>query len=115
MRLFAADDAEQWSMRWWSAPGYYLRDWLAWVDRTNLPQDIGYFHQHQGQPQILTEANPHCGIWVDGGFAGSIGCHAATTGSIAIAVWVTGWMPHIRAKASLPGALRSASMPDYLV
>jgi ribosomal-protein-serine acetyltransferase len=75
MRLFAADDAEV-VYALVERNRAYLRDWLPWVDRTQSPQDIGAFINAIAIPQYESNNGPHCGIWVDGGFAGSIGCHA---------------------------------------
>jgi ribosomal-protein-serine acetyltransferase len=53
----------------------YLRTWLPWVDQTSSPDDVrafiaGSIEQHDAGH------GPNCGIWLDGAFIGSIGCHS---------------------------------------
>jgi ribosomal-protein-serine acetyltransferase len=53
-----------------------LREWLPWVDRALSVDDIRNFITTIAIPQDEANNGPHCGIWVAGEFAGSIGCHA---------------------------------------
>jgi ribosomal-protein-serine acetyltransferase len=53
----------------------YLREWLPWVDRTFSPNDLRNFIETIAIPQYEANNGPNCGIWVDGEFAGGIGCH----------------------------------------
>ena len=52
----------------------YLREWLPWVDQTRSPNDIREFIL-RALAQYHSNQGPNAGIWVDGEFAGSIGCH----------------------------------------
>jgi ribosomal-protein-serine acetyltransferase len=52
----------------------YLREWLPWVDFTASPEDLRRFIV-KVREQFAAGRGPQCGIWVDGAFAGSIGCH----------------------------------------
>jgi ribosomal-protein-serine acetyltransferase len=52
----------------------YLREWLPWVDFTASPDDLRRFIARVRE-QFSTGRGPQCGIWIDGAFAGSIGCH----------------------------------------
>jgi ribosomal-protein-serine acetyltransferase len=74
IRLFDADDAEV-SYALVERNRAYLREWLPWVDRTQSPEDIRTFITTIAIPQYEANNGPNCGIWVDGEFAGSIGCH----------------------------------------
>jgi ribosomal-protein-serine acetyltransferase len=53
----------------------YLREWLPWVDRTSSPEDIRNFIRDVAQTQYAANQGPVTGIWVEGAFAGSMGCH----------------------------------------
>jgi ribosomal-protein-serine acetyltransferase len=52
----------------------YLRQWLPWVDSTHSAQDVGHFIAG-ATAQFEAGLGPNAGIWLDGEFAGSIGCH----------------------------------------
>ena len=52
----------------------YLREWLPWVDFTSSPDDLRRFIR-KVQEQFIAGRGPQCGLWVDGNFAGSVGCH----------------------------------------
>jgi ribosomal-protein-serine acetyltransferase len=52
----------------------YLREWLPWVDYTASPEDLRRFIVRVRE-QFAGGRGPQCGIWIDGAFAGSIGCH----------------------------------------
>ncbi len=67
----------------------YLREWLPWVDHTRgadqvrdfIVRSLAQFHANEG---------PNAGIWIDGGFAGSIGCHRIdwANRSCSIGYWI---------------------------
>jgi ribosomal-protein-serine acetyltransferase len=52
----------------------YLREWLPWVDFTASPEDLRRFIV-KVREQFSSGRGPQCGIWIDGAFAGSVGCH----------------------------------------
>src|ERR1035441_1030265 len=52
----------------------YLREWLPWVDFTASPYDLRNFIV-KVREQLSSGRGPQCGLWIDGAFAGSIGCH----------------------------------------
>ena len=52
----------------------YLREWLPWVDFTASPEDLRRFIV-KVREQFASGRGPQCGIWIDGAFAGSMGCH----------------------------------------
>jgi ribosomal-protein-serine acetyltransferase len=52
----------------------YLREWLPWVDRTHSAADIRAFID-RAILKFETAQAPDAGIWVDGAFAGTVGCH----------------------------------------
>ncbi|HWC96929.1 MAG TPA: GNAT family protein [Candidatus Sulfopaludibacter sp.] len=52
----------------------YLREWLPWVDQTKSSHEIREFIL-RAQSQYHSNQGPNAGIWVEGEFAGSIGCH----------------------------------------
>ena len=52
----------------------YLREWLPWVDFTASPDDLRRFIVRVHE-QFSSSRGPQCGIWIDGAFSGSIGCH----------------------------------------
>ena len=52
----------------------YLREWLPWVDLTTSPHDLRNFVVRVHN-QFDAGRGPQCGLWVEGAFAGSIGCH----------------------------------------
>jgi ribosomal-protein-serine acetyltransferase len=52
----------------------YLREWLPWVDFTTSPDDLRRFIMRVRE-QFSAGRGPQCGIWIDGAFSGSIGCH----------------------------------------
>jgi ribosomal-protein-serine acetyltransferase len=54
----------------------YLRAWLPWVDNTHSAEDVRRFIEEVVSPQWADNRGPQCGIWMDGEFAGSVGCHA---------------------------------------
>jgi ribosomal-protein-serine acetyltransferase len=52
----------------------YLREWLPWVDQTRSTQDLARFIDRT-IAQNRAGNGPQAGIWLNGAFAGSIGCH----------------------------------------
>jgi ribosomal-protein-serine acetyltransferase len=52
----------------------YLRQWLPWVDITLSAEQIRNFIVRV-RDQFETSRGPQAGIWVEGEFAGSVGCH----------------------------------------
>jgi ribosomal-protein-serine acetyltransferase len=52
----------------------YLRQWLPWVDQTRSEEDVGRFIERVRE-QLEAGRGPNLGIWLDGAFVGSIGCH----------------------------------------
>ena len=51
-----------------------IRVWLPWVDQTESADDVRDFLSRTIE-QAEANLGPQSGIWVDGAFAGSIGCH----------------------------------------
>ena len=52
----------------------WLREWLPWIDATHSAADIHDFIE-RSRAQFENRQGPQCGIWIDGSFGGSIGCH----------------------------------------
>ena len=52
----------------------HLRTWLPWVDTTHSAEDIREFILRVRR-QFDAGQGPNTGIWVDGVFAGNVGCH----------------------------------------
>ena len=67
----------------------YLREWLPWVDRTHSPADIALFIERV-EVQEAAGQGPQPGIWLDGSFAGCVGCHPIDwmNRSASIGYWV---------------------------
>jgi ribosomal-protein-serine acetyltransferase len=67
----------------------YLRQWLPWVDHTLTVEDLRHFIS-RAQFQYETNQGPQVGIWVNGEFGGSIGCHSIdwANRSSSIGYWV---------------------------
>jgi ribosomal-protein-serine acetyltransferase len=67
----------------------YLRKWLPWVDYTRTAEDIRHFIARV-QAQFDANQGPQVGIWVNGAFGGSLGCHAIdwANRSSSIGYWV---------------------------
>jgi ribosomal-protein-serine acetyltransferase len=68
----------------------YLRAWLPWVDASHSPDDIRHFIETVAIPHYESDKGPNCGIWIDGEFAGSIGCHEINLGyrNCSMGYWV---------------------------
>lgn len=58
-----------------SADRDYLREWLPWVDATRGTDDTREFIA-KSLRQFARNEGFHAGIWVDGHYAGTIGCQA---------------------------------------
>jgi len=52
----------------------YLREWLPWVDRTRSAEHIREFIL-RATMKLETGQAPDAGIWIEGKFGGSVGCH----------------------------------------
>lgn len=52
----------------------YLGQWLPWVEHTRSAHEVRDFIL-RSLSQYHSNQGPNAGIWVDGAFAGSIGCH----------------------------------------
>jgi ribosomal-protein-serine acetyltransferase len=52
----------------------YLRAWLPWVDITMSAENIRSFIARVRE-QFESGRGPQAGIWIEGAFAGSVGCH----------------------------------------
>jgi ribosomal-protein-serine acetyltransferase len=52
----------------------YLREWLPWVDFTTSPEDVRRFIG-KAREQFAGGQGPQGGVWIDGMFAGAVGCH----------------------------------------
>ena len=67
----------------------YLRQWLPWVDQSPSADQVGHFIARSAA-QLDAGLGPNCGIWLDGTFAGSIGCHPFDLAdrSCAIGYWI---------------------------
>jgi len=52
----------------------YLREWLPWVDQTRGSEQVRDFILRT-LAQFRANEGPNAGIWIEGEFAGSIGCH----------------------------------------
>jgi ribosomal-protein-serine acetyltransferase len=67
----------------------YLRQWLPWVDYTRTAEDVRHFISRV-QCQFDANQGPQVGIWVNGAFSGSLGCHAIdwTNRSSSIGYWI---------------------------
>jgi ribosomal-protein-serine acetyltransferase len=67
----------------------HLRQWLPWVDYTRSVEDVRHFISRV-QTQFDANQGPQAGIWVNGQFSGSLGCHAIdwANRSSSIGYWV---------------------------
>ena len=67
----------------------HLRQWLPWVDYTRTSADIRDFISRV-QVQFDANQGPQVGIWVNGAFSGSLGCHAIdwANRSSSIGYWI---------------------------
>ena len=67
----------------------YLREWLPWVDFTHSPAEIHDFITRV-HAQFQNNQGPQAGIWIDGNFAGGIGCHPIDWGNRACSIgyWI---------------------------
>jgi ribosomal-protein-serine acetyltransferase len=52
----------------------YLRQWMPWTDRTQTADDVREFIE-RAQAQDDANEGPQMGLWIDGVFGGSLGCH----------------------------------------
>ncbi len=52
----------------------YLRQWLPWVDHTYSAEDVRMFIS-RARSQLESNQGPQAGIWDNGEFIGSVGCH----------------------------------------
>lgn len=52
----------------------HLREWLPWVDQTHSSENIRAFISRV-TAQFEAGQGPNTGIWLEGRFVGSIGCH----------------------------------------
>jgi ribosomal-protein-serine acetyltransferase len=73
LRLFELRDAET-IFKVVDRNRAYLREWLPWVDLTTSPEHIRSFIGRV-RDQFDSSRGPQTGIWIDGEFAGSVGCH----------------------------------------
>src|SRR5579864_7905926 len=69
----------------------YLRQWLPWVDLTHSAAEIREFITRT-LAQYHANQGPNTGIWVDGEFVGSVGCHHIDWANRACSIgyWVDG-------------------------
>ena len=67
----------------------YLREWLPWVDMTHSADDIRNFIG-RAITQFQDGLGPNCGIWLDGVYAGNVGCHPIDRPhrSVSIGYWL---------------------------
>jgi len=73
IKLFELQDAEP-AFEVVNRNRLYLRQWLPWVDYTKSADDIRHFITRV-RTQYADNKGPQTGIWIDGRFAGSLGCH----------------------------------------
>ena len=88
----------------------YLRQWLPWVDGSRSPEDIRQF-MVRAQAQFEAGQGPNVGVWVEGVFAGNVGCHPIDWAhrSCSLGYWIDAAQ---QGKGTITRC--SAAMLDYL-
>jgi ribosomal-protein-serine acetyltransferase len=67
----------------------YLRQWLPWVDHTHSAEDVRQFIARV-LAQFAADQGPQAGIWIEGDYRGSVGCHPVdwANRSCSIGYWI---------------------------
>ena len=88
IKLFELQDAEP-AFEVVNRNRLYLRQWLPWVDYTKSADDIRHFITRV-RTQYADNKGPQTGIWIDGRFAGSLGCHPIDWGNrnCSVGYWI---------------------------
>lgn len=88
----------------------YLRHWLPWVDDTHSPDDVRNFITRV-RGQFEAGLGPQAGLWVDGEFAGSVGCHPINwqDRNCSVGYWIA---PELQGKGIVTRCC--ATLLDYL-
>lgn len=88
IKLFELQDAEP-AFEVVNRNRLYLRQWLPWVDYTKSADDIRQFITRV-RTQYADNKGPQTGIWIDGRFAGSLGCHPIDWGNrnCSVGYWI---------------------------
>ncbi len=83
----------------------YLREWLPWVDMTTSPE-VTLDWIRKSLRQFAKNSGFHAGIWLDGGFAGAIGCQPISwlNRRVEIGYWVA---KHAQGKGVMTAAARA--------